>query len=524
MKISIFSAITAITVLALPAMSGASECKGFHFLEEEWEASESFWQDSSRDEIRTCLEKLGYDNLSPDGSQPLQLAAYFSSDIEIVKMILEMGSDVTYVSTESGRSVLHDAASGKASPETLRLLIAEGSEVDVADSNGMTPLYHGAFSSTAAKIQILIDAGADTNAVTNSGHTALLAAAEHNERPAVVRTLVAAGAKIDVQEKEKGDFPLRLAIIHNSFPVVKALIDEGANLELEAHDGTRVLSMAVMRNRERIFEFLINEGADPNFYHGDDAHYSALRQAYDSYSYGRLKFSNLLKVIQSGTDLNAAYPGEQTILVEALDRGKFEVASALIDAGADVSIDSGERGVQPTHAIAALLGNYRRNTDPELLDKLLNAGAQLNATDSSDLLAVISYSGGGDSKVLSKLIRAGANVNVADRDGNTLFIKVVQRVDEPGYIGVMHMLLAKGVDAEKADDFANTPLHIAFRDMKVEVVKALVDHGVNLNPKNRLGLTPVSFLRFTTKDRGSPEARQAEKKFLEGISSFLDFR
>ena len=60
-----------------------------------------------------------------------------------------------------------------------------------------TPLHHAAAKNRASIVQLLLELGADPNASDATGATALTTAAQENADPAIVDSLMAAGARLD---------------------------------------------------------------------------------------------------------------------------------------------------------------------------------------------------------------------------------------------------------------------------------------------------------------------------------------
>lgn len=101
-----------------------------------------------------------------------------------------------------------------------------------ADPNAVTPDGWTALMLCAAEeedpevIKALLDAGADLDKRDNAGKTALMWAATHNNNPEVVKTLLAAGADTCAKD-EFGDTALMCAAGNENPAVVQALLDAG---------------------------------------------------------------------------------------------------------------------------------------------------------------------------------------------------------------------------------------------------------------------------------------------------------
>ena len=67
-------------------------------------------------------------------------------------------------------------------------------DINVRDKDGRTMFMVASSFASVKEIRRMIDAGADVNATEKDGKTPLIYAARHNEDPAVVKTLIKAGA------------------------------------------------------------------------------------------------------------------------------------------------------------------------------------------------------------------------------------------------------------------------------------------------------------------------------------------
>ena len=128
------------------------------------------------------------------------------------------------------------------------------------DLEGATALHHAAGFGNLATMKLLLDKGADVNAPNRRKSTPLFWAL-HDE--AKVRLLLAAGAKVDARSND-GRTPLYLvASIPNAIPVLRLLLDKGADVNAWLLTGATPL-MAASRGDAETIRRLLEEGADVN--------------------------------------------------------------------------------------------------------------------------------------------------------------------------------------------------------------------------------------------------------------------
>ena len=94
----------------------------------------------------------------------------------------------------------------------------------------------------------------------------------------------------------------------------------------------------------------------------------------------------------------------------------------------------------------------------------------------------------GDPQAIDKLMHSKVNLNQADPEGRTLLMEVVleKRAD------LVKLLLEHGVDPKLHDRDGSTALHFAAQAHQPEIVQLLIDKGAQVDPKDHLGNTPLS--------------------------------
>ena len=142
------------------------------------------------------------------------------------------------------------------SPAVVKTLLNTGANIEVRSKRGETSLHGAAKFGSPAVVKTLLNAGANIEARDEAGSTLLLCLEpkEHcfserfggqtplhkavmRESPAVVKTLLNAGANIEARDKG-AQTPLHEAVSGVSPDVVKALLDAGANPKAKASDGS----------------------------------------------------------------------------------------------------------------------------------------------------------------------------------------------------------------------------------------------------------------------------------------------
>ena len=136
-----------------------------------------------------------------DDAQKEFWAALRSGDLDGVRRAAARGAraDARQGSLEN-KTALHMAAA-RGTPESIRLLVELGADVNARDSAGETPLSMAAFRGRADVVRALLAAHAQPETRSKAGWTPLMAAASEGHTE-VVKLLLQAGASPDAKAAE----------------------------------------------------------------------------------------------------------------------------------------------------------------------------------------------------------------------------------------------------------------------------------------------------------------------------------
>ncbi len=166
---------------------------------------------------------------------------------------------------EMGEKLLR-VASRAGMREMVKMLLADGANVNAADEAGDTPLLHavmpngiGISDDKEGTVKVLLDAGADVNAKNNANRTPLFFATMVGHKD-IVGLLLAAGADVNVQD-EDGRTALMGVIWDENEELVKILLSAGADVNVKNKDGETALKLAREENNKKIIKLLKEAGA-----------------------------------------------------------------------------------------------------------------------------------------------------------------------------------------------------------------------------------------------------------------------
>jgi ankyrin repeat protein len=432
------------------------------------------------------------------------LEAARNGDVKAAMLLVLDGSDVAAAEND-GTTALHWAAYTGADALVAALLDA-GADPNSRNRYGLTPLQAAADGGFAGAAVALLDAGADANAVLPEGETILMTAARsgnllvldallavgvelegrdhfygetaliwaaienHDDAIELLTTHGAgvdtASAYIDYQSRRAGQSvlglgewtPIMYAARENALAAGEALIEAGADLNLQDPDGATALVIAIINAHYEFAQMLLEAGADPNLADNEpgmgplyavvDMHRLAVGHGRGSPPpVGLLTAVDIARsLLDHGADPNVALKksiltrthtigdtvlGEgATPLLRAAKSGDIEMVRLLVDYGADPFAKM-PNGTTALHFVAGLgwrdgspiAPSYDQGTEPEAVETiayLLTLGLAIDAVnEAGDTPLHAAISGRGSAMIIAQLLERGADPMIENGRGQS---------------------------------------------------------------------------------------------------------
>jgi len=384
----------------------------------------------------------------------------------LVRELLAKGADVNAAQAD-GMTALHWAVNND-DAELAGLLVRSRANVNATNRYGVPPLSTACTNGNAALVRLLLDAGANANASLPGGETVLMTAARVGSLEAV-KALLARGANPNAQER-RDQTALMWAAAEGHATVVRALIEAGSTINATLPSGFTPLFFAVREGHIDVVRVLLEAGVNVN----ETLQPKADRPA--------SPLGTNYKPIRKGT----------SPLMLAVENGHFDLAMALVEAGADPNDQ--RSGFTPLHAIS-----WVRKPDASDVGDPAPIGSG-SLTSLQFVHALVARGANVNARLGKGVPRPPASATLLGTEGATPFLMAADRADVP----LMRELLKAGADPFLPNADKSTPLMAAagfgtsdpleeagIEDEALEATKMLLDLGADINAVDNKGDTAM---------------------------------
>ncbi|HEX5307179.1 MAG TPA: ankyrin repeat domain-containing protein [Dyella sp.] len=482
--------------------------------------------------------------------RPALLLAALLPDTRLLRALIARGADVNR--SAGGLTALlaatRDSLQGRA--EAVMTLISNGANPLVTDAEGNTALHGAVLSDEPIVAAMLLDAGADLNAINRAGLTPLATACRAANWP-LAKFLLERGAKAQLADAEPAlvaaasladDDPqgIRLLLKHRAAinavdarkrsalmtaaaegheEIARALRAAGADVNLVDQHGSTALMEAARAGAVAIVQLLAQ--AEPDAAVRDQHGRDALTLACQS---PRAHAETVRALLGLGADPKAVGGDGRSALDHAAAAGRWDLV-ALLDPDtplpASLSVDTLAAGEDtPGHLLDALrfghwavVSTFNQRVHEWPPTELARVFAELHEPGlgaarrwllKHGLAAEARLDGDGGepgsrlfdalldhlpaaAEAIDDLLQAGATPA-----GAGLLAQALNHLDGSAQsAGVALAMLERGADPFGTDTRLRTPLHLAAALGQVPLVDALLARGCNPNVRDANGRTPL---------------------------------
>ncbi|KAL6793087.1 ankyrin repeat-containing domain protein [Trichoderma sp. SZMC 28012] len=407
---------------------------------------------------------------SYNGETPLHRAAH-GEHLNLVTLLLENGADSSAVNRSSETPLHYAAHSGHAG--IAKLLLQHGANCLIQNSEGVIPLHQAVGRGNLDVAQLLISQDADQKNIRDTSSQTPLHTAAIAGQAKTLQLLLDHGVDISVVD-EDGCTPLITASFFGFTEVVRILLSWGSNVNVTDPKGKTALTFAIQNGHTKTAELLLQNGADMTLLDNITGWPALFHAAY----YGSVDIFRAL--LTQGADIKFTSRNGYDALLSATEGGQNSVIKVLLEHGIDVSSSRPKKAGTP-------LGMAIRNGHYEVVELLLNNGANYNAVLETDWLPLTLASYEGQVNIAKLFLGLGADINESTSDGLTPLVNAIWN----NKVDMVQFLLENGADPSIADPGGCTALKAAIHVGNIEIVKLLLDNSVDLVVEDNRGLRPL---------------------------------
>jgi ankyrin repeat protein len=418
------------------------------------------------------------------GVTPLYLACSLTN-VEIAERLLKAGADPNG-QDQSGETLL-SVATRAGSPELVTALLKHGAKVDATMQEWeSTALMVAIRENRTAIVRILLDAGANVNARTTVGKKPARRPAGAGGGSHGVGIIRSGYPETGSQAPTQGGFtPLLYAARDGRADMVQMLVPKGVDLELSEANGITPLQMAIANNNIALARYLLARGANPNSH--DDYGRTPLWLA--------VELRNL-EIGKSGTEHD-----------NGIDRpAALELIRDLIERGANVNA---------------------RTTDAPPTRRFLMSLGDLSWVNLIGQTPFLRAAMSGDTTTMKLLLEHSADPKIATEEGTTPLMAaagidwVVQQTyteSDEAILNAVKMCLELGADVNHTNSMGLAAIHGAANRGSDNVIQFLAEKGAKLDLKDKEGRTPYNWAEGVFLATNAPMAKPTSMALIQKLS------
>ncbi len=433
---------------------------------------QSFWKTSP--DVTAVQAEIAKGN-NPSASTPnafdvVVMAINNDAPAATIKFLLEQPGNEVSKSTHDNRIYLH-WASNKGNVEIVEYLIAKGSDLNLEDSKGETPLTFAAVSgqTNTALYDAFFKAGLDPKKKYKDGINLLLMAIPSDKNLALSSYFATKGMSLKDTDTD-GNTAFNYAAKSGNISLLKSLLEKGVkyndNALIFAAQGSRRDATSL-----ETYKYLVED----------------------------------LKIKPTATSKS----GETVLHLLASKPNQTETINYFLSKGVDANKADNEGNTPLMIAASA-----RDTAALELLLPIVKNSNAQNGKGESALTMSIKL---GTPEAATLLLEKGADVKVLDKERNNLGFYLVQSYrpqmggmgrpaeasntpKQDPFAARTKLLQDKGLNLVAPQKDGNTLYHIAIIKNDMTILKKIADLNIDINAKNKDGLTALHKAAMISKD------------------------
>ena len=294
-----------------------------------------------------------------------------------------------------------------------------------------------------------------------------------------VKALIEEGYDVNTEDKS-GNTLVHWAAYTDNVDLLKFLKEKGADLKAVNHFGEQAIHAAAKANKVQAAAYLKEQGVDVNV-----PDKSRERPIHEAAKKGHVEMIQWL--CENGAEVNVKDSERRMPVHSVAENGNIAAMNVLVKHGADVNISLYDFTNYPPAYYAAKEGHL------DMLKWLKNNGADMKAVighDQESLLHTAARAKKDDWKMVDFLVNeCGLSVNGRDKYGETPLMNAA----EQGNYDMAKKLIGLGADVHTGNHNGRSALSFAAEKEQDKLVELLLNNGCNPNIGDKEGWTPAHY-------------------------------
>ena len=446
-----------------------------------------------------------------DGDTCLHYAARNHFHPKVLQAVNSRGVDVNAINKRNVTTLM--IACQKGSEDHTNVLLNAGADPDMADADGDTCLHYAARNHQSTDVfQAIISHGVDVNARNKKNVTALMIACENGNKDDI-NILLNAGADSDFADAD-GDTCVHYAARNYQWTelfmdswfqcvernyqcteVLKTIISHGVDVNATNKENVTALMIACKNGTKDAINVLLNAGAHLNITDGDTWFHFAARHHCCTELFEA--------TIGHSVDVNATSKENVPALMTACENSRQDEVNVVPSAGANPNIADADGDTWLHYAtqndcytevvLASWLNLPRNYQYTEILEAIISHGVDVNARNKGNVTALMIACKNGTKDAINVLLNAGADPNIADADGDTCLHYTARNY---WCTEVLQAMISHGVHVNETSKRNATSLMAACQRWNMDILNVLLNAGADSNTVNKFGETCLHYAAY----------------------------
>ncbi|KAJ7385762.1 Transient receptor putative cation channel sub A member 1 [Desmophyllum pertusum] len=405
------------------------------------------------------------------GSTPLHFAARRGNDA-VVKILLERPSVHVDVEDSSGKTALH-LACNEGHGEVCQLLLNYGADIQAVSADKTTPLHNAIINGHSQVARMILNRAADRDVDTNKRElvgnedlqcSTVLHMAAWNNDVKTAELCLDNGSDVNTRKCNEST-ALHIAATKGNLEMAELLISRGAGVNMKDGDSKTPIHRAALFNQTKLIELLVEKEAKVNARDGEG------RSPFlNAVAAGHVDSARIL--LKLGADIRATDLLMKTCVHIAIENEQLKMLDMLLESRPGTlnlyKADLWDR--VPLHYAA-------KTKDIKILELVLSKDKRLLYRDENQKTPLHLAAESSSSKHVEALARRMSGVNMRDELGRTPLHSAARKGQRKACVTLINM----GAEVDSRDNNYRTPLMWSVKRKNIKCALILLDNKASVD-------------------------------------------